>query len=219
MQKSKHYETLLSSLGRGDIDILIGTQMIVKGHDYPGITLMGVIMADHALKFPDFRASERAFQLLTQASGRCGRGSDPGRVFIQTYSPDHYSVQYATRHDFIGFYEEEIRYRRESAYPPFTRLAVIRVTGPDLETVTNQARRIAFEGKRLLRTRDGFTSILGPAPALLSRLKNRFRWQIILKSQKSSVLHHTIESMFQTPAAKPMKGIRLHVEFDPVQLV
>ncbi len=219
MQKSKHYETLLSSLGRGDIDILIGTQMIVKGHDYPGITLMGVIMADHALKFPDFRASERAFQLLTQASGRCGRGSEPGRVFIQTYSPDHYSVRHATRHDFIGFYEEEIRYRRESAYPPFTRLAVIRVTGPDLEAVTSQANRLAIEGKRLLRTRDGVTSILGPAPALLSRLKNRFRWQIILKSQKSSVLHHVIERMFQTPAAKPMKGIRLHVEFDPVQLV
>ncbi len=218
-QKHSGYETLLTRLRQREIDVLIGTQMIVKGHDFPGVVLMGVVMADHALKFPDFRAAERTFQLLTQASGRCGRGNRPGRVIIQTFTPEHYSIQYAARHDFIGFYNEEIRYRKESGYPPFTRMAVIRITGPDLEAVTTRAARLAAEGKRLLR-RSGIPMILlGPAPALLSRLKNRYRWQLILKSKTSGDLHRLIGEMLRSRFARPEKFIKIRVEFDPVQLV
>ncbi len=219
VQKQRTYEAILARLQRGEIDILIGTQMIVKGHDYPGIVLMGVVMADHSLRFPDFRASERTFQLLTQASGRCGRGTLPGRVIVQTFSPDHYSIRYASRHDFIGFYEEEIRYRRELGYPPFTRLAVLRVSGPDQETVMSQSERLAGEGNRFIRKRRLSVSLLGPAPALLSRLKNRYRWQILLKGARSRDLHTAVEGILASPVTGRDREVRIQVEFDPVQLV
>lgn len=201
----------------GEIDILIGTQMIVKGHDYPGVVLMGVVMADHSLRFPDFRASERTFQLLTQASGRCGRGDYPGRVLVQTFSPDHYSIRHASRHDFIGFYEEEIRYRRELGYPPFTRLAILRVSGPDLERVKVCSERLAEEGALFIQRHGSPVTLLGPAPALLTRLKNRYRWQILLKGALSRDLHAVVAAILASPAVRLSKGTRLRVEFDPVQ--
>ena len=219
VQKRAAYETILGRLQRGEIDILIGTQMIVKGHDYPGIVLMGVVMADQSLRFPDFRASERTFQLLTQASGRCGRGDTPGRVFVQTFSPDHYSIRHASRHDFIGFYEEEIRYRRELVYPPFTRLAVLRVSGPDLDMVRARSKQIAEEGKRVLHRHGSSVILLGPAPALLARLKNRYRWQILLKGASSRELHAIVSALLSSPAARSVKGLQVRAEFDPVQLV
>ncbi len=220
MRKRSLYETLLTRLRRREIDVLIGTQMIVKGHDYPGVTLMGVLMADHSLKFPDFRASERTFQLLTQASGRCGRGDLPGRVLIQTFSPDHYSIRHAVHHDFIGFYEEEIRYREELGYPPFSRLAALRVSGPDPKAVERKALGLAAEGKRAAAYGNGGSvQVLGPAPALLARLKDRFRWQVILKGRDSASLHRVVEKILSAKAAKPEKGMKVQVEFDPIQLV
>ena len=216
MQKRSAYETLLQRLRRQEIDVLVGTQMIVKGHDYPGIVLMGILMADHSLKFPDFRASERTFQLLTQASGRCGRGSLPGRVIIQTFSPEHYSIQHAARHDFIGFYEEEVKFRRELGYPPFTRLAIVRISGPDTGAVKQKSLQIAREGRRAVARG---IQVLGPAPALLSRLKDRYRWQVILKGTQSGVLHQVVERILASKAARSEKGVTVRVEFDPVQLV
>jgi len=218
-QKQAAYEAILARLQRAEIDILIGTQMIVKGHDYPGIVLMGVVMADHSLRFPDFRASERTFQLLTQASGRCGRGTQPGRVMVQTFSPDHYSIQYASRHDFIGFYDEEIRYRRELGYPPFTRLAVLRLSGMDQEKVVSRAERLAAEANRFIRKRRLSVSLLGPAPALLSRLKNRYRWHILLKGIRSRDLHAVVEGVLASSLAERDRKVRIQVEYDPVQLV
>ncbi len=218
MQKRSLYETLLTRLRRRDIDVLIGTQMIVKGHDYPGIVLMGILMADHSLRFPDFRASERTFQLLTQASGRCGRGTLPGRVIIQTFSPEHYSIRYAVHHDFIGFYEEEIHARKELGYPPFSRLAVIRISGPDSRAVERKSSRIAMEGKRAASKGKSPVQLLGPTPALLARLKNRYRWQVLLRGKSSAELHRTVERIMTSKAAKPEKGMKIQVEFDPVQL-
>ena len=218
MQKRSLYENILNRLQRREIDILIGTQMIVKGHDYPGIVLMGILMADHSLRFPDFRASERTFQLLTQASGRCGRGDRPGRVIIQTFSPEHYSIQHAVHHDFIGFYEEEIRARRELDYPPFSRLAVIRVSGPGFKAVETKAVRIATQGRHAASGRSALVQVLGPTPALLARLKSRYRWQVLLKRRFSRELHRVVEEIFASKAAKPEKGMKVQVEFDPVQL-
>ena len=218
MQKRSLYETLLSRLRRRELDVLIGTQMIVKGHDYPGIVLMGILMADHSLRFPDFRASERTFQLLTQASGRCGRGSLPGRVVIQTFSPEHYSIQHAVHHDFIGFYEDEIRFREELGYPPFSRLVVIRISGPHSRAVERKSSRVAAEGRRIVSKGKAQVQVLGPTPALLARLKNRYRWQVLLRGRSSVELHQAVERVMASKAAKPEKGMKIQVEFDPVQL-
>ncbi len=219
MQKRSLYEDLLGRLRAKEIDILIGTQMVVKGHDYPGIALVGIVMADHSLRFPDFRSAERTFQLLTQASGRCGRGKTRGQVIIQTFSPDHYSIRYAKYHDFLGFYEEEIRYRKELAYPPFARLAVIRVVGEKVQEVKNRAAQIVEVARDVEKRVAEEVEILGPAPALLSRLKDRHRWHIILKSSRSRELHQFITRIFShTPLLKG-RSINVRVEFDPIQLV
>ena len=218
MQKRSLYETLLTRLRRRDIDVLIGTQMIVKGHDYPGIVLMGILMADHSLRFPDFRASERTFQLLTQASGRCGRGTLPGRVIIQTFSPEHYSIRHAVHHDFIGFYEEETHAREELGYPPFSRLAVIRISGPDPRAVECKSLHIAVEGKRVASKGKSPVQVLGPTPALLARLKSRYRWQVLLKGRTSGELHRVVERVMTSETARPEKSMKVQVEFDPVQL-
>jgi len=219
MQKRSLYEVVLRRLREREIDILIGTQMIVKGHDYPGIVLMGIVTADQSLRFPDFRASERTFQLLTQASGRCGRGDIPGRVIIQTFSPDHYSIRHAVHHDFVGFYEEEIGFRKELGYPPFTRLAAIRISGPNFNAVEEKSLRIATVGRQVSAVRKGAVHVLGPSPALLSRLKNRYRWQILLKGRSSAELHRVVDEIFRSRAGKAERGMKVQVEFDPVQLV
>jgi len=218
MQRRAHYETVLAGLRKKEIDVLIGTQMIVKGHDYPGITLVGIVLADHSLNFPDFRASERTFQLITQAAGRCGRGHFPGRVIVQTFSPRHYSVLHASRHDFIGFYEEEITYRRDSDYPPFTRLAAIRISGKKNEVVAEKAEEIAREARRLAESLPLSVTILGPAPALLSRLKGRYRWHILLKGKESPALHALVEKIFGNKALMKGHALKVQAEFDPLQL-
>jgi len=218
MQRRAHYETVLAGLKNKEIDILIGTQMIVKGHDYPGITLVGIVLADHSLNFPDFRASERTFQLITQAAGRCGRGNFPGRVIVQTFSPRHYSVLHASRHDFIGFYEEEITYRRDSSYPPFTRLAAIRISGKKSEAVAEKAEEITQAAKHLSGNLNLPVTVLGPAPALLSRLKSRYRWHILLKGKESPVLHTLVEKIFGNKTLMRGHSLKIQVEFDPLQL-
>jgi primosomal protein N' (replication factor Y) len=218
MQRRTHYEAVLAGLKNKKIDILIGTQMIVKGHDFPGITLVGIVLADHSLNFPDFRAAERTFQLITQAAGRCGRGHFPGRVIVQTFSPQHYSILHASRHDFIGFYEEEITYRRDSGYPPFTRLAAIRISGKKNEAVAEKAEGISREARHLAENLNLSVTILGPAPALLSRLKGRYRWHILLKGKESPVLHRLVEKIFGNKTLMEGYALKVQVEFDPLQL-
>ncbi|HVE84571.1 MAG TPA: primosomal protein N', partial [Myxococcales bacterium] len=172
---------LLASFARREVDVLVGTQMVAKGHDFPGVTLVCVVMADTSLALPDFRAAERTFQLLTQVSGRAGRGRDEGRVLIQTYNPDAPPVRRVVLHDFDGFAERELDWRRRFAYPPYARMVGVRVDGTDPEQTRQVARRLAdLAASRLPPPRAG-VRLLGPAPAPISRIKGRYRWQLLLK--------------------------------------
>ncbi|MDP2932294.1 MAG: primosomal protein N', partial [Chloroflexota bacterium] len=179
--KHSHEEVLRKFRGH-EADILIGTQMIAKGLDLPLVTLVGVVNADTGLNLPDFRAGERTFQLLSQVAGRAGRGARWGRVIVQTYSPEHYAIQAASKHDYAAFYEREIAQRRELHYPPFTRLAYLVYSHANLGVCQREAERV----KRLLMTeRDARgiadLTITGPAPAFVQRRRGRFRWQIVLR--------------------------------------
>lgn len=203
----------------GELDVLVGTQMIAKGHDAPGVTLIGVVLADASLHFPDFRASERTFQLLAQVAGRAGRGTKPGRVLVQTRNPDHPSLVTATRHDFPRFAEAELRSRAELDYPPFGRLARVVLEG-DAEAVERQAEALASRLRAVVRSIDGLSPgavhILGPAPAPIERLRGRYRMQILLKAAESRRLAQVLR------AARPAAGrsaIRTIIDVDPVSMM
>jgi primosomal protein N' (replication factor Y) (superfamily II helicase) len=214
------YQDILSRLARGEIDILIGTQMITKGHDFPGITLVGVISADVTLGLPDFRAAERTFQLLTQVAGRAGRGEVPGEVLVQTFAPQHYAIQHAQAHDFHGFYAEEIAYRKRLNYPPAVRLAAIRFEARDPQAVEQYCQTFATLLRPYVRNAEG-VSLLGPAPAALAKLNNRYRWHLLLKAAAAKRLHEVIESGLgaMKQASIPRNGVRLTVDVDPVNLL
>ena len=214
------YQDILIRLARGEIDILIGTQMITKGHDFPGITLVGVISADVTLGLPDFRAAERTFQLLTQVAGRAGRGEVPGEVIVQTFAPQHYAIQHAQAHDFHGFYAEEIAYRRRLDYPPAVRLAAIRFEARDPQAVEQYCQTFVALLRPYVRDAEG-VALLGPAPAALAKLNNRYRWHLLLKAAAARRLHDVIESGLQAlkQAAIPRNGVRLMVDVDPVNLL
>jgi len=177
-------EAVLSRVARREVDILVGTQMVTKGHDFPGVTLVGVLCADTGLDLPDFRASERTFQLLAQVAGRAGRGERPGRVMIQTYRPGSPAVVAAAAHDYQQFYEAEVAERRERGYPPHGRLIVVRVDGADEHAVAGLAQLIATrcQGVADRPDRAAAVEVLGPVPAPLSRLRGRSRWQLWLRS-------------------------------------
>ncbi|HTY81339.1 MAG TPA: primosomal protein N' [Dehalococcoidales bacterium] len=177
-------EDILNKFRSGQADILVGTQMVAKGHDIPTVTLVGVVSADTALNFPDFRAGERTFQLLSQVAGRAGRGKAGGKVIIQTYAPSHYAIEAAARHDYAGFYAKEIAYRKQLNDPPYTRLARLIFSHTNEAACQRQAEKMRDE---LLKEKDrrgiGDISIIGPAPAFLSRLRGRYRWHIIVRGK------------------------------------
>ncbi len=175
------HDRILKAFREKKVDILIGTQMISKGHDFPNVTLVGVIIADTALHFPDFRSGERTFQLLTQVAGRTGRGLEQGEVIVQTYSPDHYSIKAAKTHDYELFFHEEIGYRKEIKQPPFSQLINIILQDESESAVIEEAHRLA--NYFAMKIEECPIELLGPAPAPLSRVRGRFRWQIILKSR------------------------------------
>lgn len=217
-KRKQSHQKILKGLESGEIDVLVGTQMIVKGHDFPNVTFVGVASADTSLHFPDFRASERTFQLLTQVAGRAGRGEVPGEVVIQTFNPDHYSIQRAKVHDFIGFYQEEIQFRKALEYPPFSRFVNFRLTGNSekkTETIAKEMGRIgqSFVEKRY---RQGI-EILGPSAAPLSKMKGKFRWQMLIKGKSTKLLHHfSRELAAGTEALIKGKGVNLDLDVDPV---
>jgi primosomal protein N' (replication factor Y) len=174
------HRTLLTQFANREADLLVGTQMLTKGLDLPQVTLVGVVAADGLLHLPDYRASERAFQTLTQVAGRAGRGDDPGRVIVQTYSPEHPVIQAVERHEYESFTQSELEQRAALNYPPYGRLILLRLSSTDAAEVENTAQRVAD----MLTPNDGSTSgyeILGPAPASVLRVSNRYRWQILLK--------------------------------------
>jgi primosomal protein N' (replication factor Y) len=203
-----------------ETDVLIGTQMVTKGHDVPGVTLVGVLLADVALNLPDFRAAERTFQLLTQVAGRAGRGEDPGRVIIQTYSPQHYSVRCATRHDFQRFATMELRYRKKLGYPPFSRMVNVRFEGTDGERVRTTAQHfVDCLTARIAKNSKGPT-ILGPAPAPIERIKGRERWQVLIKGEDRSFLHDLVGKTQEELSERGRSSqLRIVVDVDPYNML
>jgi primosomal protein N' (replication factor Y) len=211
------HQRILRTLGSGDIDILVGTQMIAKGHDYPNITLVGVVSADATLAIPDFRAPERLFQLLTQVAGRAGRGEARGQVFIQTYRPEHYSIAFAQQHDFTGFFDDEIQRRQAMLYPPYTRLARLIIDGPDATRVEEASRWVGTVIEDHLASTPHLT-LLGPAEAPLAKIKDRYRWHLLLQGASSRALHHCIKATLAAgqQEREQLRGARISVDIDPV---
>jgi primosomal protein N' (replication factor Y) len=212
---------ILESLRDRTLDVLVGTQMITKGHDFPNITLVGVIEADLGLHLPDFRAGERTFQLLAQVGGRAGRGEDAGRVIVQTYSPDHYTMLLAKRHDYLSFFEEEIKQRQESDYPPFTRLVLVRLQGNSEIRTAEAAREIARQGLMLLENGgNGDVDLIGPAPAPLAKVKGKYRFQILARGPLVRPLHDFLTRWMETvrPLLKGL-GVSLTVDVDPYHMM
>jgi primosomal protein N' (replication factor Y) len=209
---------IVEGLRRGLLDIVVGTQMITKGFDFPGVTLVGVVLADASLNLPDFRSAERTFQLLTQVAGRAGRGDRPGRVLIQTYAPHHYSVRAARDQDYSRFMRRELELRRELGYPPFARMALVRVEGEHAGHVSGLASKVAALLAR--STSGGSMRILGPAPAPIERIKQRYRWQIVVKSERLDELRRTLTVMrTQVVAEAERNDVHVAIDLDPVNMM
>lgn len=208
---------ILGRFAAGEIDILIGTQMLAKGHDYPGVTLVGVINADTGLTLPDFRAAENTFQLLTQVAGRAGRGDKPGRVFLQTYRPNHYAIQAALHHDYTAFYEREIAFRRDADYPPLRRMGNLLIESEDPQYAERCAvllRRIALEQREARGC--GGVELLGPSHAIVRRIKKKYRWQLGMLSPSSKWLNTLARAVREDFEAQvPGSRAQLKVDLDP----
>jgi primosomal protein N' (replication factor Y) len=183
-------EQVLDRLRSGEVDVLVGTQMVTKGHDIASVTLVGVALADQSLAFPDFRASERTFQLLAQVAGRAGRADSPGEVVLQTFQPDHPAVRLAAQHDYESFYAEEIRDRQEVGYPPFARLVSVRVHAGAEDEARRATQVLAETARQHQSVKDGAVQVLGPAPAPLVRLRGRYHYRLLLKSGDRKLLRN-----------------------------
>jgi primosomal protein N' (replication factor Y) len=208
-------ERILDSFRNGDVDILVGTQMIAKGHDIPNVTLVGVVLADIGLSMPDFRAAERSFQLLTQAAGRSGRGTAPGRVVIQTLNPEHYAVRFAAQHDYEGFYKKEMEFRKWLRYPPFAALANVLVRAQKREDAFQMATQLSF----LLNPPPEGIRVMGPAEAPVRRLKDEFRFQILLKAAKRPVLRAILQELRRFAEKEKWSATALVIDVDPISLM
>jgi primosomal protein N' (replication factor Y) len=210
------FERTLNALNEGELDLLVGTQMIAKGHDIHGVTLVGVVGADSALGLPDFRAAERTFQLLTQVAGRAGRGETPGKVVLQTYFQDHYAVQYAARHDFTGFYEKELRFRSWMHYPPYSALANVLIRSDKLDDALRWSGTL---GKWFEQTRHEGVRVLGPATAPIVRLKRDYRYHFVLKSPSREKLNATLRAMLAYAAQQKIPRTQVIVDVDALWLM
>ena len=211
------FERTILEFGAGQLDMLVGTQMLAKGHDFPHVTLVGVVSVDAGLALPDFRSSERTFQLITQVAGRAGRGAQSGKVLIQTFHPQHYALRHACAQDYTGFYQEEIRYRKNLSYPPFVALASLLIHGEQL----GRTQSIAAELRAALdeANADRACRVLGPAPAPLARLRGEHRIQILLKARNRLRLRHTLDIAFAQIVARGVDLRTINVEIDPVNLM
>jgi primosomal protein N' (replication factor Y) (superfamily II helicase) len=210
------FERVLQALNAEELDIVVGTQMIAKGHDIHGVTLVGVVGADAALKFPDFRAAERTFQLLTQVAGRAGRGNTPGKVVLQTFFPDHYAVEFAAKHDYHGFAQKELRFRNWMKYPPFSSVANLLIRSDHLEDALRYAGEI---GEWFRRAEPPGIKVLGPAPAPVLRLKRDYRYHFVLKSGSREKLNAGIRAMLAYAAEKKIPRTNLIVDIDAQSLM
>jgi primosomal protein N' (replication factor Y) len=211
----RHYETILFGFREGAYDILVGTQMIAKGHDIPNVTLVGVVNADIGLGMPDFRAAERTFQLLTQVAGRAGRGEAPGRVVLQTINPEHYAVRFAAAQDYQGFYQREIEFRRALRYPPFSALANVVVRAEKQE----DAMRMSGELESLLQPPPENVRVLGPAEAPVPKLRSEYRYQLLIKAASRKTLNQTLNRLRYHALDSQWPPTALVIDVDPLSLL
>ncbi|MDH5763621.1 MAG: primosomal protein N' [Nitrospinota bacterium] len=220
MKTRASFENIYNEMRNGDIDILIGTQMITKGHHFPNVTLVGVVYADLSLHVPDFRSSERTFQLLTQVAGRAGRGRVPGIVIVQAHNPEHYVFDYVPRHDYNGFFEKELILRQKLNYPPFTQLVALEIesdTEPEGEAAVNHLKQFLSEP---IQQSPG-VELLGPSRAAMYRINNRFRWHLILRSQKTEALQSLVTQCLANQQLRKLATgkIKITVDVDPMNML
>ena len=210
---------LLKGLKNRETDILVGTQMVTKGHDFPGITLVGIICADLSLSFPDFRAGERTFQLLAQVAGRAGRGKTPGRVILQTYNPDHFSIQCARHQDFKDFYQKEITSRKALDYPPFSRMIQIKISSRDRTKGSRQAEIMGDLARKIIQANPDYRKTIqmfGPLESPLPRIATRYRWQMLFKGLHLPHLRKFMQQLlFDSQADRPRQDVTVAVDVDP----
>jgi primosomal protein N' (replication factor Y) len=215
VRTKRAYQQVLGDFAAGRLDILVGTQMVAKGHDFQRVTLVGVVSADSQLSLPDFRAAERTFQLLTQVAGRAGRGTLPGEVLVETYYPEHYAIQLAARQDYLSFFEKEMQFRRLLHYPPFTALANVLVRDTRIENAIRWSRQLsAFLAGR----ESSGVKVLGPAAAPLARLKREYRFQFLLKAPKRSQLCRLLSDLLSFAEKKEIPSKSVLVDMDPLSL-
>jgi len=223
-QRRGHVRAVLDGLSAGEIDILIGTQMIAKGHDFPGVQLVGVIAADLGLHMPDFRASERCFQVLTQVAGRAGRAQLPGRVILQSFLPEHYAIQPVLKHDYETFYREELVHRSALGYPPFGRVTQVIVSGEELERTVEAAQSLADLGREAAAelseagAAPGACEVLGPVPAAFPRLRGRHRQQIIVKGKDGEGVRK-VSRVLADRGRRGERGIQVAVDVNPMDML
>ncbi len=210
---------ILAALRAREIDVLVGTQMVTKGFDFPGVTLVAVVLADLGLNMPDFRSAERTFQLLTQVAGRAGRGENPGRVMIQTRAPHNYSIRAARDQDYARFARRELELRRELGYPPFARLAMVRIEGEDAAAVGRIAQACADSISRAASSPESIR-VMGPAPAPIERIKHRYRWQVMLKARELQPMREALAAMRSELGDRAReRDVHLIIDIDPVRML
>ncbi|WP_096894518.1 replication restart helicase PriA [Candidatus Scalindua japonica] len=226
MRGKDSHEKALSSFRNGDIDILLGTQMIAKGLDFPNVTLVGVLSADTIINLPDFRAGEKTFQLLCQVAGRTGRGSKGGKVVVQTYNPEHYSITHAASHDYDGFAKKELEYRKQLYYPPYGRLARVVLRGKNDQDVKEKISKIAEKLMKAIKLSGGpllsglhknKIGVLGPAPAPIVKVKDNYRWHLIVKADSFNNLHTILKSIENEK--RNSKKVQMMIDVDPYMLI
>lgn len=216
VSKRGTHEVFFAAFARGDANVLIGTQMVAKGLDIAQVTLVGVVSADTGLRFPDFRAAEHTFQLLTQVAGRAGRHHLPGKVIIQSFTPEHYAIQAAAKHDYEGFYRQELVHRQELNYPPFSQLIGLIIAGEN----GGMTARIAGELGKELKAKDqaqAKAQVLGPAPAVLSRLRGEFRYRILIKGQDVAAMRQSVHAVLEKVVVP--SDVKIVVDVDPMGML
>ncbi len=214
----KRIEGVLAKMRAREIDILVGTQMVTKGHDLPNVTLVGVINADAALSIPDFRATERAFQLLVQVAGRSGRGASSGRVIVQTWDPEYPAIAIAARHDVNAFLDRELADRKELGYPPYARAALVRVDGADQGEAKAACQALADRARESAPVRSGDVLVQGPAPAPIARIRGRWRFRLMLRASQRAPLRAVL-SVVDEARHGLARSVRAAIDVDPVQLL
>ena len=216
-RKKRSHHKILDAVDKGEVDVLVGTQMVAKGHHFPNVALVGIVSADTSINIPDFRSSERTFQLITQAAGRAGRGDILGTVIVQTLNPDHFCLRMAAEQNYEAFFEEELTNRQGLFYPPFSRLALLRFEGGKVEAVEGAAKNAKRFADKLLE--NGFNkeiTVLGPVPAFLSKLQGKYRWQMLLKGKSAKSIQEFIRNILKCTRETSNNRVKLVVDVDPI---